>query len=93
VNLDDIGTLDSKYNSRQGGLSKLISTYNNGNQYGVATLLLLPLFDAFEHSRFRKLVVRAALVLTDPLSHNLDRINPQSGIRHRQVSAAGFEVF
>jgi hypothetical protein len=64
VNLDDIGTLDSKYNSRQGGLSKLISTYNNGNQYGVATLLLLPLFDAFEHSRFRKLVVRAALVLT-----------------------------
>jgi len=64
VNLDDIGTLDSKYNSRSGGLFKLISTYNNGNQYGVATLLLLPLFDAFEHSRFRKLLVRAALVLT-----------------------------
>lgn len=64
VNLDDIGTLDSKYNARPGGLFKLISTYNNGNQYGVATLLLLPLFDAFEHSRFRKLLVRVALVLT-----------------------------
>ena len=64
VNLDDIGTLDSKFNNRPGGLFKLISTYNNGNQYGVATLLLLPLFDAFDHSRFRKLLVRAALVLT-----------------------------
>jgi hypothetical protein len=64
VNLDDIGTLDSKFNARPGGLFKLISTYNNGNQYGVATLLLLPLFNAFEHSRFRKLVVQLALVLT-----------------------------
>jgi hypothetical protein len=64
VNLDDVGTLDSKYNSRPGGLFKLISTYNNGNQYGVATLLLLPLYDAFEHSRLRKLIVRVALVLT-----------------------------
>ena len=64
VNLDDLGTLDSKYNSRPDGLFKLISTYNNGNQYGVATLLLLPLYDALEHSRFRKLLVRAALMLT-----------------------------
>jgi hypothetical protein len=64
VNLDDVGTLDSKFNARPGGLFKLISTYNNGNQYGVATLLLLPLFDAFEPSRFRKLLVRVALALT-----------------------------
>jgi len=64
VNIDDLGTLDSKYNSRPDGLFKLISTYNNGNQYGVATLLLLPLYDAFEHSRLRKLLVRAALMLT-----------------------------
>jgi hypothetical protein len=64
VNVDDLGTLDSKFNGRGDGLFKLISTYNNGNQYGVATLILLPLLDAFDNSRFRKLLVRVALFLT-----------------------------
>lgn len=64
VNVGDVGTLDEKFNARPDGLFKLISTYNNGNQYGVATLLLLPLFDAVDHSRWRKLLVRAALVMT-----------------------------
>jgi hypothetical protein len=64
VNIGDLGTLDAKFNSRSDGLFKLISTYNNGNQYGVATLLLLPLFEAFEPSRFRKLIVWIALMLT-----------------------------
>jgi len=64
VNIGDLGTLDDKFNSRPGGLFKLISTYNNGNQYGVATLLLLPLFDLYEANWFRRLVLRAALVLT-----------------------------
>lgn len=64
VNIGDLGTLDDKFNSRPGGLFKLISTYNNGNQYGIATLLLLPLFDLYETNWFRRLVVRAALVLT-----------------------------
>lgn len=64
VNLDDVGTLDSKFNSRPDGLFKLISTYNNGNQYGVATLLLFPLYEELEQSSLRKLIVRVALVLT-----------------------------
>lgn len=64
VNIGDLGTLDDKFNSRPGGLFKLISTYNNGNQYGVATLLLLPLFDLYEKNWFRRLVLRGALVLT-----------------------------
>lgn len=64
VNLEDVGTLDSKYNSRPGGLFKLISTYNNGNQYGVATLLLLPLYSLYENNRIRKLIVQTALILT-----------------------------
>jgi hypothetical protein len=64
VNVGDLGTLDDKFNSRPGGLFKLISTYNNGNQYGVATLLLLPLFDLYETNWFRRLVLRAALILT-----------------------------
>lgn len=63
VNIGDLGTLDEKFNNR-GGIFKLISTYNNGNQYGVATLLLLPFFEEFEPSRFRKLVVWTALMLT-----------------------------
>lgn len=64
VNVDDLGTLGDKYNSRPDGFFKLISTYNNGNQYGVATLLLLPIIDEYETSRFRRLVIRAALMLT-----------------------------
>jgi len=64
VNIDDVGTLDSKFNSRPDGLFKLISTYNNGNQYGVATLLLFPLYEELEQNSIRKLIVRIALVLT-----------------------------
>lgn len=64
VNVGDVGKLDDKFNSRPDGLFKLISTYNNGNQYGVATLILLPLFDWLESKRWRKLLVRAALILT-----------------------------
>src|ERR1700748_2899829 len=64
VNVGDLGTLEDKFNDRPGGLFKLISTYNNGNQYGVATLLLLPLFDIVERNYLRKLVVWTALMLT-----------------------------
>jgi hypothetical protein len=64
VNIGDLGTLEDKFNNRPDGLFKLISTYNNGNQYGVATLLLLPLFDTFEHNYFKKLVVLTALMMT-----------------------------
>lgn len=64
VNAADGGTLESaKYNDR-GGYFKLISTYNNGNLYGVATIILLPLFDVWEKQRWKKLLVRLALVLT-----------------------------
>lgn len=64
VNVGDVGSLDDKFNSRPGGFFKLISTYNNGNLYGVATLLLLPLVDMAKGHRFQKLMVRVALILT-----------------------------
>lgn len=48
----------------RGRFFKLISTYNNGNLYGVATLLLLPLYLQMESSRTRRLIVRIALMLT-----------------------------
>jgi hypothetical protein len=64
VNIDDIGTLDTlKYNMR-GSISKLVSTYNNGNLYGISLLILTPLY--FERERFFlfKAILIMSLVLT-----------------------------
>ena len=63
VNAGDVGTLEDKYIDR-GGVFKLISTYNNGNLYGISILMLLPLYAALEPSFLRNGVVKASLVLT-----------------------------
>jgi hypothetical protein len=63
VNAADLGTLDDKYNMR-GSLSKLISTYNNGNIFGVCMLLLFPIFHKQNHSKFKLSIVILALLLT-----------------------------
>ena len=64
VNLADYGQIELTKHIARGAFLKLISTYNNGNVYGVATLLLLPLYSLLERSRVRRLTVRAALLLT-----------------------------
>ena len=64
VNADDVGELDTKNINRGDGILKLISTYNNGNIFGVCMLMLLPLYDVVQRSRILKLTVRVALVLT-----------------------------
>ena len=64
VNASDYGELENTKNIARGTLFKLISTYNNGNLYGVATLLLLPLYLQLEPSRWRRLTVRFAVLLT-----------------------------
>ena len=64
VNASDYGELENTKNIARGVFFKLISTYNNGNLYGVATLLLLPLFDKLESSKFRRTAVKTALFLT-----------------------------
>ena len=64
VNASDYGELESTKNIGRGFFFKLISTYNNGNLYGVATLLLLPLFDRMEPSRLRRLLLKFALFLS-----------------------------
>ncbi len=64
VNAADVGLLETTKDINRGGLFKLISTYNNGNVYGAAMLILLPLFDAIETRKWRKLFLRIALVLT-----------------------------
>lgn len=68
VNAGDVadfahGAADKKID-RGNGIFKLISTYNNGNIYGVAILMLLPLYDLSQRSRLWRYVVRVSLLLT-----------------------------
>lgn len=63
VNSGDLGTLEGKYNMR-GSLYKLISTYNNGNIFGVCMLLLFPIFHKQNQSKIKLAVVILALLLT-----------------------------
>jgi hypothetical protein len=65
VNADDVGKLATeKHIDRGNGIFKLISTYNNGNIYGVCILMLLPIYDMVQRSFFWRLLVRFSLVLT-----------------------------
>lgn len=108
VNFGDIGMLDAKYNMRFGFLPKLISTYNNGNIFGVCMIMMLPLFDQLERSKWKSAVVKLALVLS--LSRTvwiglfvyefiirlyLDRITPKMIIRYLTllVSLIGAVLF
>jgi hypothetical protein len=64
VNAADFGLLETTKHIDRGEFFKLISTYNNGNLYGVATLMVLPLYNLFEPRRWRRNVMKIALVLT-----------------------------
>jgi len=64
VNADDYGLIEKTKHINRGFFLKLISTYNNGNLYGVATLILLPLFDVLEPKRWKRNTLKLALVLT-----------------------------
>ena len=63
VNTGDVGELENKHINR-GGIFKLISTYNNGNLYGVCMLMLLPLVNTFETKTYRRFFLKLALLLT-----------------------------
>lgn len=65
VNADDAGLLESGKNIDRGnGFFKLISTYNNGNIYGVCILMLLPWYELTQRSLLWRLLVRLSLILT-----------------------------
>ena len=64
VNLADYGTITQTKHIYRGPFLKLISTYNNGNVYGVATFLILPLYTLLERRRWCRNLVRVALFLT-----------------------------
>lgn len=64
VNADDLGELArSKFNQR-GSIAKLISTYNNGNIFGVCNLMLFPVFYKKTTSKIKIFIVVLALLLT-----------------------------
>ncbi|HLB53090.1 MAG TPA: hypothetical protein VJK48_05210 [Chlamydiales bacterium] len=63
VNFHDLGNLEGKHIDR-GTFFKLISTYNNGNIYGICLLMLLPLYLFLEQTRWKKGIVFLSLLLT-----------------------------
>jgi hypothetical protein len=64
VNAADYGEIEATKHIARGLFLKLISTYNNGNVYGVATLILLPMYRRLEPVRWRRATVMIALLLT-----------------------------
>jgi hypothetical protein len=64
VNLSDAGTLEESKFIDRGGVYKLISTYGNGNLFGISLLFFYPLILEFENSHFRKWITRIAFILT-----------------------------
>lgn len=63
VNTGDLGELDGKFIDR-GGIFKLISTYNNGNIYGICILILMPLYAWLERRTLPNVIVRLSLLMT-----------------------------
>lgn len=63
INADDIENAEYK-NIDRGDFFKLVSTYQNGNIYGISMLMLLPIFCYLEKNRFIKLLVKLSLILT-----------------------------
>lgn len=64
VNYHDYRELESTKCIDRGGVYKLISTYNNGNLYGISILMILPLYEHFEKSRLKKMIVKTSLIFT-----------------------------
>lgn len=63
VNAGDVGELDDKFINR-GGIFKLISTYNNGNIFGVSLAIVAPLYLRLERSAVLRALLYVALFLT-----------------------------
>jgi hypothetical protein len=63
INYHDLGEIESKHINR-GSIYKLISTYNNGNIFGISLLIIFPLYCFLEENIWKKRLAKAALILT-----------------------------
>lgn len=64
VNYHDFHLLEIEKCIDRGGFFKLISTYNNGNLYGICTLMFYPLYTHIEKNKLFKFLVVLSLLLT-----------------------------
>ncbi|MBM3191029.1 MAG: hypothetical protein FJZ63_00045 [Chlamydiae bacterium] len=64
INYHDYKQLETLKCIDRGGIFKLISTYNNGNLYGICILMLLPLYQHLEKRLSKRLLVKLSLILT-----------------------------
>jgi len=64
TNYHDIETLEFGKSIAPGDFFKLISTYQNGNLYGLCLLMMLPLYTLIEKNHFKQMLVTASLMLT-----------------------------
>jgi hypothetical protein len=64
VNFNDLGTLEEEKFIDRGGIYKLISTYGNGNLYGICLLFFYPLYLHEEKKPYFRFLVRVSFILT-----------------------------
>lgn len=63
INAGDVGLMNDKSNDR-GNVHKLMSTYNNGNIYGICMLMFAPFYMIEEKNKFKKILFKISLFLT-----------------------------
>ncbi len=63
INYHDLGNIENKHINR-GEIFKLISTYNNGNLFGMCLLMLLPLYKVLEKNIYKRSIVKLSLIFT-----------------------------
>lgn len=64
VNTGDLGTLDDGKCNGRGIVSKLISTYNNGQLFGISMIMLLTLYCHIQKNPWHRFATKLALLLT-----------------------------
>lgn len=64
VNWGDLGMLDDHKCNSRGMISKLISTYNNGQLFGISMTMLLPLYCYLQKNHWHRWAFKLALFLT-----------------------------
>ncbi len=64
MNYSDLATFESSKCIERGSLFKLISTYTNGNLYGVCLLILAPLYYQIETRSWPRFLIRLSFLLT-----------------------------